>query len=87
MLTIFPDCWASICLAAAWEQRKGWLTPHNHNYLRITRILTSLGLLGLEDYARAFLAALAGVYAEYGSRIGPRTWEFWCRAAPKQPDT
>lgn len=64
-----------------WEQRKEWLTPHNHNYLRITRILTCLGLLGLEDYARAFFIALGSVYQEYGSRIGSKTWRFWSGAA------
>ncbi len=33
---------------------RNWLTHGNHNYLRITRILTSLRLLGLKKYAQAF---------------------------------
>jgi hypothetical protein len=74
-----------IVRSAAWEQSKGWLTPHNHNYLRITRILTCLGLLGLEDYARAFFVALQGVYQDYGGRIGPETWGFWAGAVPQHP--
>jgi hypothetical protein len=73
--------------SAAWEERSGWLTPHNHNYLRITRILTCLGLLGLEDDARAFFAALEGVYQDYGGRIGPETWGFWARAASEHRPT
>jgi hypothetical protein len=71
--------------SADWKERSGWLTPHNHNYLRITRILTCLGLLGLEDYARAFFAALEGVHQDYGGRIGPETWGFWTRAVPQHP--
>jgi hypothetical protein len=76
-----------IVRSADWEERSGWLTPYNHNYLRITRILTCLGLLGLEDYARAFFAALEGVYQDYGGRIGPETWGFWARAVSQHHQT
>jgi len=41
---------------------KVWLSPGNHNYLRITRILRSLTLLGLEAEAKAFLDCLAEIY-------------------------
>jgi hypothetical protein len=68
-----------------WDQRKRWLTPYNHNFLRITRILTSLRLLGLEEYAGAFYAALGDVYNEYASRIGPETWRFWTDAVCQGP--
>jgi hypothetical protein len=57
-----------------------WLRPGNHNFLRITRILTAMTILGHETLARAFLAALEGVYAEYRDVIGERTWSFWRRA-------
>jgi len=33
----------------------GWLSPGNHNHLRITRILWCLTVLGLEAEAKAFL--------------------------------
>ena len=33
----------------------GWLSPGNHNHLRITRILRCLTVLGLEAEAKAFL--------------------------------
>jgi hypothetical protein len=58
-----------------------WLTPFNHNFLRITRILRSCTLLGLEAESRAFHAELARLY-EAGARdvIGARTFEYW-RAA------
>lgn len=65
--------------SASWPERKrNWLTPGNHNLLRITRILTSLCLLGKEDYARAFFAVLDRVYATSdGKIIGSRSYEFW----------
>ncbi|MEZ5427259.1 MAG: opioid growth factor receptor-related protein [Pyrinomonadaceae bacterium] len=39
-----------------------WMTPENHNYLRISRILGSLRLAGLDEYAGAFLEALERLY-------------------------
>ena len=61
-----------------WEARlENWLTPENHNFLRITRILTSLRTLGLVRHARALLAALEAVYKEYPDFIGNRTVGFW----------
>lgn len=60
------------------EHKRNWLTPGNHNLLRITRILTSLCLLGMEDHSRAFFAALEQVYATTdGKIIGSRSYEFW----------
>ena len=58
-----------------------WLSPGDHNYLRITRILTSLRLLGFEEYARAFFAALEAVYDEHPDTIGGTTFGYWRRAA------
>jgi hypothetical protein len=64
------------------ERRKGyWLTPGNHNYLRITRILKSLQLLSLEEYAHAFLTFLEQLYKEEGERIGNTTFRYWKSAA------
>lgn len=47
----------------------------NHNYLRITRILRSLSLLGREDLSKAFYQALIDLKDEYN--IPDRTWNFW----------
>lgn len=58
-------------------KKEAWQTYGNHNYLRITRILTSLNLLGLEAYSRAFLDCLEIVYAEDSSRIGAATMQYW----------
>lgn len=57
-----------------------WLTPDNHNYMRLTRILKSLSLLGQAPLARQLLVCLEGIYAERAADIGPETLEFWRRA-------
>jgi len=63
------------------EQRKSeWLTSYNHNYLRITRILESLTLLGLPDMALIFFAALKELYQDNQSSIGSITYGYWERA-------
>lgn len=49
----------------------------NHNWLRITRVLRSLNLLGLPDEAQAFFALLTTIRA----KIDPTTWRYWERAA------
>jgi hypothetical protein len=55
-----------------------WLRRFDHNYLRFTRILRALTLLGLRDDAAAFLTALEEVYRRYGKeRIGERALGFW----------
>jgi Opioid growth factor receptor (OGFr) conserved region len=55
-----------------------WLAPLNHNFLRLTRILRSLTLLGLEAEAQALLAALEEVYRGGGEAvIGARSLAFW----------
>jgi hypothetical protein len=54
-----------------------WLYPGNHNYLRITRVLTSLREMGLQNEAAAFILALEGMYFDYPNRIGDHTIIFW----------
>lgn len=57
-----------------------WITPYNHNYLRLTRILKSLRLLGCEDWATELFNVLQVVYERYAKVIGARTYTFWCDA-------
>jgi hypothetical protein len=67
------------------QRSKNWLAEHNHNHLRITRILKSLRILGLNSEAAAFFDCLAGIYnAETDSgfsRISDETFRFWRLAA------
>jgi len=66
---------------------ENWLTPFNHNYLRLTRILKSLCLLGYEDWAFSLFRTLQVVYVSHNKIIGKRTYEFWCDAVdmPSEP--
>lgn len=62
------------------ERAANWLTPGNHNFLRLTRILKSLTLLGLAPRARELLDRLEQLYATHGRVIGERTMSFWREA-------
>ena len=61
-----------------------WLSPGNHNHLRITRILRCLSLLGLEAEARAFFECLSEIYENEQSQprpaISTETILYWRRA-------
>lgn len=64
---------------------RNWLTPGNHNHLRITRILRCLRVLGLEAEAQAFWEFLRCLYDDESAAgrntITGRTFAFWERAA------
>jgi hypothetical protein len=62
------------------ERHPMWLHSGNHNFLRISRILRSLTLLGCSRYATAFLECLEGIYAEWPNAIGDTTIGYWRRA-------
>jgi len=57
-----------------------WL-DRPHNFLRISRILRCLALLGCRPEARAFLACLEDVVRENGWAVGSDTLGYWRRAA------
>lgn len=59
------------------ERKLDWIEEGNHNYLRITRILASLTLLGLENYAQAFFKCLDQIYSEESKFIGSKTYDYW----------
>lgn len=63
------------------DQAQNWLNPGNHNYRRITRILTSLKLHGLGHYAKAFMKALQQVYQDHSDQIGSQTFSIWQSAS------
>lgn len=52
------------------DRSRVWLTPRNHNFLRLTRILTSLRLLRLPDRSAALLACLESIAAEHPTVVG-----------------
>jgi hypothetical protein len=59
----------------------GWWGPGNHNHLRLTRIIASLGLLGLVDEAVALEGALQGIRTEHRTGISAETARYWAAAA------
>jgi Opioid growth factor receptor (OGFr) conserved region len=68
-----------------YERSRHWVTPGNHNHLRVTRILKCLRLLGLEAEAAEFFAWLSEVYEAERKKprpgISERSFEFWRQAA------
>ncbi len=58
------------------DRRAEWATPGNHNYLRITRILTNLNLMNYSVEAREFFAALDPI-----PEIDAGTKRIWRNAA------
>jgi hypothetical protein len=58
-----------------------WFTRFDHNHLRITRIIRSLRVLGLEQNARAFFRALSSVNDQFKGRLSIRSVDYWRRAA------
>jgi len=61
------------------EKQKVWAYP-NHNWLRITRCLHSLRLLGLEYAAESFFDELCNLYNS-NRGITPNTFQYWQEAA------
>ena len=54
------------------ERRSGVFTSPNHNWLRITRVLTSLRLLGLEADSQAFFACLQDLVKNGQAKVSQR---------------
>jgi hypothetical protein len=63
------------------QRSRIWITPGNHNYRRITRILGSLSILSSPQHAEGLGKALRSLYREFGARIGAETFAFWEAAA------
>jgi hypothetical protein len=59
----------------------GWLASHDHNHLRITRIIRSLRLLLGPDPARRFHHAVLDLNAAAGSPVNAGSLRFWAEAA------
>lgn len=57
-----------------------WLCAHDHNHLRITRILTALRDLLGDGSAEAFHAFVAARNRDAGGPVNPQSLRFWERA-------
>lgn len=54
-----------------------WLHSGNHNHLRLTRILKSTQLLGLEGESEALRAALMCIALDYPDEVSAETRGYW----------
>ena len=63
--------------------RPSWLTPWNHNFKRITRIIRSLRIAGLSDVSELFYKKMEEIAKEHPRTVGKST-EYW-RAAFEDP--
>ena len=59
------------------NRERVWLTFGNHNYLRLSRILRCLTILGRGSYAIALLDCLERIYREHGGVIGQAALAHW----------
>ncbi|MFY9664784.1 MAG: opioid growth factor receptor-related protein [Candidatus Cybelea sp.] len=86
MLSFYGFAWSGdrIVKGASFSERSGWLSPGNHNHLRLTRILRSLSVLGEAQAAQTLFEALSHIYNDEGctrrNRITERTFNFWSSA-------
>lgn len=65
------------------DRFRQWITPGNHNFLRLTRILKSLHLMELSTEAISLFNCLNSIY-DYGANaatIGEKTYSYWAQAA------
>jgi hypothetical protein len=56
-----------------------WITPRNHNLLRITRIIKCLRLFGMPDLAQGFYVSIMDAINRRTGKdiVGPVTLQFW----------
>lgn len=80
-LRISVDEWdpRKVVIEKAEAGRLHWISPMNHNYLRLTRIMTSCRLLGLPEYSQALFDCLIKI-AEDTPVISPTTLRYWHEA-------
>jgi hypothetical protein len=87
MLAFYGLAWSGdriVKHSAFAERSQNWLSPANHNHLRLTRILRSLHILGEAPAAQALFDVLSTIFNEEhrsgSNRIPQRSFQFWKRA-------
>lgn len=79
--TTSKDVVLSIVRAPHWQTSfRNWAIRFDHNHLRMTRIIRSLRVLGLEAEASAFFKALEEVYNDPDININLRSMTYWRNA-------
>lgn len=54
-----------------------WVTPNNHNYLRISRAIKCFRLFGLDDWAEMFFDFACACHDDYPQDVGLTAVEYW----------
>ena len=67
--------------AATFASHRAWLGAGNHNHLRLTRILKSARLLGLEAESRALFDCLERIAQTERTGISATTRRYWAAAS------
>ena len=87
MQAIHDSIPAQCALAAATDRMEafyrathGWLRPHDHNHLRITRIIRSLRLLRGDAEADAFRDAILSFVEATRAPVSARSLGYWTTA-------
>ena len=62
------------------QQAQYWLRAHDHNHLRINRMLQSLVLFGLDNLAREIFRCLVMIKCEFDDCIKDETMVYWRNA-------
>lgn len=64
------------------DSNNQWLTPGDHNYLRISRIISCMTILGLPSLSQVMYDAVTLVYnnPKYTDVIGSKTYQYWTEA-------
>jgi len=69
---------SSITPSSIFDQKANkWIRNNNHNFLRISRILESLSILGFKAFSHQFLSALLALDKIHTGRFGAKSIEFW----------
>jgi hypothetical protein len=58
-------------------KREQWLSPGDHNHLRLTRIMKCLALCGMQAYAQALGACLLALVEDDPRNVSPETHAIW----------
>lgn len=64
-----------------YEVTSAWLVPHDHNHLRITRIIRSMRILLDPEEAEEFLDAIMLMVARAGRPVSQISIKYWYDAA------
>lgn len=68
----------SITFATDFDQKaKNWISPNNHNYKRISRILRFLTIFEFTEIKDSFTKALNAIYKVHSNTIGEKTYSIW----------